>query len=93
MKTKEEVLDEIFFKPEVADWYKPVLKAMEQYAAQFKQTDVNPPVMQAEGSDVSEGAAVASSAVGKGVCGGLDHDYYITDDGFGKCTRCGKYDI
>ena len=34
---------------------------------QSEQTDVNQLVMQAEGSDVSEGAAVGSSAVGKGV--------------------------
>jgi hypothetical protein len=34
---------------------------------QSEQTDVNPLVMQAEGSDGVSGAAVASSAVGKGV--------------------------
>ena len=37
MKTKEEILEEIFNKPETQDWYKPVLKAMETYAQQLRQ--------------------------------------------------------
>lgn len=32
MKTKEEILEDIFYKPETQDWYKPVVKAMELYA-------------------------------------------------------------
>lgn len=35
MKTKEEILEEIFYRPETRDWYKPVLKAMEIYKQQF----------------------------------------------------------
>ena len=37
MKTKEEILEEIFNKPETQDWYKPVLKAMETYAQQLRK--------------------------------------------------------
>lgn len=37
MKTKEEILEELFYKPETQDWYKPVLKAMETYAQQLRQ--------------------------------------------------------
>jgi len=84
MKTKEEVLDEIFFKAEVADWYKPVLKAMEQYATQFKQNDVNPPVMQAEGSDVSEGSTVGQRS-GDTVAAGRTCDKYCTGPWDCKC--------
>lgn len=40
MKTKEEILEEIFNKPETQDWYKPVLKAMETYAQQLRQYNV-----------------------------------------------------
>lgn len=39
-----------------------------------KQTDVNLPVMQAEWSDVSEGAAVGKSAVGQNVSVGDKSD-------------------
>jgi len=35
MKTPEQILEEIFFKPHMKDWYKPVIKAMNIYAAQF----------------------------------------------------------
>lgn len=41
MKTKEEILEELFYKPETQGWYKTVLKAMETYAQQLRQ----PPVM------------------------------------------------
>jgi len=41
MKTKEEILEEIFYKPETQDWYKPVLKAMETYALQLRQPPVS----------------------------------------------------
>ena len=37
MKTKEEILEELFYKPETQDWYKPVLKAMETYAQQLRK--------------------------------------------------------
>ena len=37
-KTKEQILEEIFFKPESQSWYAPVLKAMDLYAAQFEQS-------------------------------------------------------
>lgn len=40
MKTKEEILEELFYKPETQDWYKPVLKAMETYAQQLRQPPV-----------------------------------------------------
>ena len=31
-RSKEEILDELFYKPEFKDWYKPVLKAMDIYS-------------------------------------------------------------
>jgi len=40
VKTKEEILEELFYKAETQDWYKPVLVAMETYARQFRQTQV-----------------------------------------------------
>jgi hypothetical protein len=70
MKTKEEILKkhglQIGFKSTYG--WDSILKAMEEYASQFKQTDVNPPVMQAEGSDVSEGAAVAKAGGLQAMC-------------------------
>lgn len=41
MKTKEQILEELFYKPETQDWYKPVLKAMETYAQQLRQPPVS----------------------------------------------------
>ena len=35
-KTAEEILDEKFLRVEAADWYIPVLTAMEEYASQFQ---------------------------------------------------------
>ena len=53
--------------------------AMEQYAKYYHETEVKKlnihSVMQAEGSDVSEGAAVASEGEEKCVCGGFDEGY------------------
>ena len=36
MKTPEEILADIFCIPQINDWYKPVLKAMQIYATQFQ---------------------------------------------------------
>lgn len=41
MKTKEQILEDLFYKPETQDWYKPVLKAMEIYAQQSNQQTVS----------------------------------------------------
>lgn len=45
-------------------------------------------VMQAEGSDGAEGAAVASSAVGKGVCDGIIHKDSIWIGSKRYCPIC-----
>jgi hypothetical protein len=51
-----------------------------------------PVIMQAEGSDVSEGAAVGNSAAGKGVCGGSKHAPFSIKglDGVLRCAECGE---
>lgn len=63
---------------------------LEQNQAQLQQHGV----MQAEGSDVSEGAAVGNSAAGKGVSDGKcphprENRAYI-GDGYLRCNVCGE---
>ncbi len=53
-----------------------------------KQTDVNPPVMQAEGSDGAKGAAVGQRSVDKSVCGGHCDEPSTLIDGQYQCNKC-----
>jgi hypothetical protein len=58
--------------------------------------DVNPHVMQAEGSDVSEGAAVASEGEGEAnTCAGCEHTHvlWINSDWKYFCLDCGAVNI
>ena len=54
MKTKEEILEEIFYKPENKDWYKPVLKDMDKYAEQFSETNTPVERTPIEMSDIKQ---------------------------------------
>jgi len=76
MKTKEEIIEPFIWKdnsgnPRIA--IMDCLNAMEIYADQFKQSHIQV-VMQAEGSDGVQGAAVGKEREEKGV-----------SDGFKKC--------
>lgn len=68
MKTPLEILHKYFHHFKSERTRDLVVRAMEDYAKIYHETEVKKlqqhSVMQDEGSDVSEGAAVASSAVG-----------------------------
>jgi hypothetical protein len=68
------------------DFFKEVLQRYTEQSNSHK-----PVVMQAEGSDVSEGAAVASSAVGKGAERGHIHKWEHEGNGVFKCYYCDSY--
>lgn len=93
MKTAEEILKSKL-NPSIAIINKPdytfnkVIEAMEEYANQFKHLHLHS-VMQAEGSDASEGAAVGNSAAGQSGSAWCSCEMPIPDMSY-TCFKCGK---